>query len=525
MVCSSLFARKHFSPIEQLTLERSLQELDSAILQKPMFHKYHEVRLDSFKQELSQTHDLWKAYHLCGSLFYEYLHFQADSSLHYIEQKAQLLPLLKAPHLQDEIHINRAEVYNIKGMYTEALAELRATHPEEMTEGMRRYYYSVYANYYNYLSSYHQTDALSRKYKWQSDLYRDSVFMLLPPGTDREIVFADKLILSHKPEEAIQKLKKQLRMNEDTKRRVYLFYVLSDAYAMRNDTISQMYYLAETAVQDLYMSVREYAALQKLGWLLYRQGNLERAYNYLKCSMDDAFNCNSRLRFAEIKDYSIVVDKAYLDMQNQKYATMRRTVIVTTLLVVLMLASIIMLIYWMKKLQRMKRLLADSNEQLKTANHDLAMTGKIKEAYIGRYLSHCVAYIEKLDQYRRSLVKLAMASKIEELFKTLRSEKFIKDERVNFYKEFDRSFLDLFPNFVNNFNQLLPEDQRTWPKPGELLNTELHVFALIRLGVTETASIAYFLEYSLSTVYNYRSRFRLKALHGKDIFEQEVMAL
>ena len=129
LVCSSLFARKHFSPIEQLTLERSLQELDSAILQKPMFHKYHEVRLDSFKQELSQTHDLWKAYHLCGSLFYEYLHFQADSSLHYIEQKAQLLPLLKAPHLQDEIHINRAEVYNIKGMYTESLAELQATPP------------------------------------------------------------------------------------------------------------------------------------------------------------------------------------------------------------------------------------------------------------------------------------------------------------------------------------------------------------------------------------------------------------
>ena len=212
-------------------------------------------------------------------------------------------------------------------------------------------------------------------------------------------------------------------------------------------------------------------------------------------------------------------------MQNQKYVTMRRTVIVTVMLVVVMLASIITLVYWMKKLQRMKRLLAENNEQLTITNHNLAITGKIKEAYIGRYLSHCVEYIEKLNQYRRSLVKLAMASKIEELFKTLRSEKFIKEERENFYKEFDRSFLDLFPNFVNDFNQLLPEDQRTYPKPGELLNTELRVFALIRLGATETANIAYFLGYSLSTVYNYRSRFRLKALHGKDLFEQEVMAL
>lgn len=390
---------------------------------------------------------------------------------------------------------------------------------------MRRYYYSVYANYYAYLANYHQVEELDRKYKNLSDLYRDSVFMLLPPGTDREIIFADKLIFSHKPEEAIQKLKEQLRTNKDTKRRVYLYYVLSDAYAMCNDSISQMYYLAQTAIQDLHMSVREYAALQKLGWHLYKQGNLERAYNYLRCSMNDAFDCNSRLRFAEIKDYSIVVNKAYIDMQNQKYVTMRRTVIVTVMLVVVMLASIIMLVYWMKKLQRMKRLLAENNEQLTITNHNLAITGKIKEAYIGRYLSHCVEYIEKLDQYRRSLVKLAMASKIEELFKTLRSEKFIKEERENFYKEFDRSFLDLFPNFVNDFNQLLPEDQRTYPKPDELLNTELRVFTLIRLGVTETANIAYFLGYSLSTVYNYRSRFRLKALHGKDLFEQEVMAL
>lgn len=127
---------------------------------------------------------------------------------------------------------------------------------------MRRYYYSVYANYYAYLANYHQVEELDRKYKNLSDLYRDSVFMLLPPGTDREIIFADKLIFSHKPEEAIQKLKEQLRTNKDTKRRVYLYYVLSDAYAMCNDSISQMYYLAQTAIQDLHMSVREYAALQ-----------------------------------------------------------------------------------------------------------------------------------------------------------------------------------------------------------------------------------------------------------------------
>ena len=145
--------------------------------------------------------------------------------------------------------------------------------------------------------------------------------------------------------------------------------------------------------------------------------------------------------------------------------------------------------------------------------------------YIARYLDRCVGYLEKLEQYRRSLEKLAMASKIDELFKTIRSEQFIRDERKNFYNEFDKSFLDLFPNFIHDFNELLTDEGKIYPKQGELLNTELRIFALIRLGVTDANRIAHFLGYSLATVYNYRSKIRNKAAGDKDRFEQRVMNL
>ena len=101
----------------------------------------------------------------------------------------------------------------------------------------------------------------------------------------------------------------------------------------------------------------------------------------------------------------------------------------------------------------------------------------------------------------------------------------MKDERKRFYNEFDRSFLDLFPDFIEDFNGLLVEEGRIYPKSGEILNTELRIFALIRLGVTDTARIAHFLGYSLATVYNYRSKIRNKAAGDKDRFEQEVMNL
>lgn len=94
-----------------------------------------------------------------------------------------------------------------------------------------------------------------------------------------------------------------------------------------------------------------------------------------------------------------------------------------------------------------------------------------------------------------------------------------------FYNEFDKSFLNLFPDFIEDFNKLLVEEGRIYPKPTELLNTELRIFALIRLGVTDAARIAHFLGYSLATVYNYRSKIRNRAVGDKEIFEQEVMKL
>lgn len=95
----------------------------------------------------------------------------------------------------------------------------------------------------------------------------------------------------------------------------------------------------------------------------------------------------------------------------------------------------------------------------------------------------------------------------------------------NFYNEFDKSFLELFPNFIADFNNLLTDEGKIYPKPGEILNTELRIFALIRLGVTDANRIAYFLGYSLATVYNYRSKIRNRAKGNKDNFEQTVMEL
>jgi tetratricopeptide (TPR) repeat protein len=293
---------------------------------------------------------------------------------------------------------------------------------------------------------------------------------------------------------------------------------------MKKDTEKEIYYLILTAIADLESSVREYASLQKLAHLMYEQGDIDRAYKYLSCSMEDAVACNARLRFIEVTEFFPIIDKAYKLKEEKERVVSRTMLISVSLLSLFLLVAIFFLYRWMKKLSAMRHDLSLANEQMQVVNKELEQTGKIKEVYIARYLDRCVNYLDKLETYRRSLAKLAMASRIEDLFKAIKSEQFIRDERDEFYNEFDKS-LKLFPNFISAFNELLVEEARVYPKSDELLTTELRIFALIRLGVVDSNKIAHFLGYSLATIYNYRSRMRNKAAGDKDMFEQNVMNL
>lgn len=510
---------------QSVSLQQVLNELDRVILQKEIYHSQREENIQNLKERLQHSSDIWEKYNLCGSLFYEYLHYQADSSLYYINGKSKILPELNRPDLKNEIIINRAEVMGVMSMYNEALLELQKINPHELEKGALDYYYRTYRAYYGWIADYTAEASAKRKYLKQTDLYRDSILLLSSPGPDRDIVFAEKKLLYNKPDEAITLLKQLSSQPQSMQKLVYINYTLSEAYEVKKDVEKQMYYLAQTAILDMKMAVREYASLQKLARLIYEQGDLERAYRYLNCSMEDAVACNARLRFLEVTEVYPIIDKAYKVKKAEEQAITKKLLVCISLLAFLLIVATFYLYYWMKKLSAMRKSLYESNTQLVAVNSKLAQTGKIKEEYIARYLDRCVSYLEKLEQYRRSLEKLAMASKIEELFKTIRSEQFLRDERKNFYNEFDKSFLDLFPNFINDFNNLLSEDGKIYPKSGELLNTELRIFALIRLGVTDAARIAHFLGYSLATVYNYRSKIRNKAIGDKENFEQEVMNL
>lgn len=505
--------------------EPVLKELDKTIEQKSAFHLKKKKEIDDIKMRLNRSKDNSEKYDLCGSLFYLYLHYQADSALYYINGKMNLLPLLEQPDLEHEIMINRAEVMGVMGMYNEALDQLQQVHSKDMEYETLNYYYRTFRAYYGWIADYTTNIEEKQKYLEKTDVYRDSILITAGSGVDRDIVWAERLMVTGKLDSSLVVLGNLADKKQNMRQKAYTYYTLSEVYDAMGNVDKQIYYLAMTAIVDLQSATREYASLQKLAYLVYKQGDLDRAYKYLNCSMEDAVSCNARLRFIEVTQFFPIIDKAYKLKDAKERQVSRALLISVSILSLFLIAAIFYLYRWMKKLSVMRRDLSLANKQMQEVNEELAQTGKIKEVYIARYLDRCVIYLDKLELYRRSLAKLAMASRIDDLFKAIKSEQFIRDERKDFYNEFDKSFLELFPHFITSFNKLVVEEGRIYPKSGELLTTELRIFALIRLGVTDSNRIAHFLGYSLATIYNYRSKMRNKAVGDKDTFEQEVMNL
>ena len=98
-------------------------------------------------------------------------------------------------------------------------------------------------------------------------------------------------------------------------------------------------------------------------------------------------------------------------------------------------------------------------------------------------------------------------------------------DHAELLKNFDTAFLRLFPNFIEDFNKLLKPDQQVKISKEELLNTELRIFALIRLGVDDSSKIADFLHYSANTIYNYRARAKKDSIVPREEFEMNVMRI
>ena len=431
-----------------------------------------------------------------------------------------------------------ASLHAATGMYQEAIDVLEEVRREDLPVSLTRDYYACKEQVYREISGNSRDPQSIRRYEDKSFVYRDSLAMMLPEDAGKRVELQELALRADgRTDEALRINDTRLaKIPFGTPEYALTSYQRAMIYRQKKDREKEKYYLALSSLSDIQSAITDHASLWMLADLLLKDGDIERAYHYIRFSWDETNRFRARSRSWQSADILSLIDKNYQATIEGKNRILVAYLTLISVLTLLLISAIVYIYRQMKRLAEARNHLQETNEQLKvlngelyqmndrlqSANLELSESNRIKEEYIGRFMSLCSSYIDKLDGYRRMVYKMVSSGQIGELVKVTRSSKGLEAELNALYKNFDTAFLHLFPNFVTQFNSLLLEDEQVVLKRDELLNTELRIFALIRLGINDSSQIAEFLRYSVNTIYNYRAKVKNKACVSRDDFENLV---
>lgn len=514
-----------------------LLRLDTALVNRPQYIAARE-------QHIATTTALYRVaeretkYRFAQQLYSEYEGFDNDSALFYAEQS-----LLLARRYMDEAAVQRstvccAQCMAMAGSYRAALEQLQPLQ-DRILPDVANLYYKV----------------LSLTYIWQAEFTtiqaeRDSARSQILPlrahilETESDtVLYAQEealMLLEESPRAAIRLLLPvyyALPERSDSVR--YLANTLGSCYQrlywQTDDPAMQdtaLFYFAQSALCDMQHGVLEHASLREVALILFQRGDVERAYQYMNCCIEDADRSKARLRTIEMAGDMPLILNTYRQMileQQHKQHILILSLGIGSCALVLFLLVLMWLLRRRRVLNRQLSLLngqlQDINRRLSVTNAQLKDSNRIRDAYVTRYMSECSHIIEAMSQYHKTLLRASLSDQPKNLFQLVKSTEVIDRTLREFYNHFDATFLSLFPQFVADFNTLLhPDEQFALPQQGHL-STELRIFALIRLGITDSEDIAHFLRLSVKTVYNYRTQTRNRALSDRDHLEERVLQI
>lgn len=535
------------------------EQLDKIVENLDEYLNQRLSRIDKTKESFVGTKELTKRYELGKELFAEYSQVMNDSALKYSKICIEIAKKLNRKDMEAECYIRMAHQYAKSGDYSDASRYFEKVHSEDMTAQSRLEYYSGLSHLYREMATYSNETQHKQEYHTLSNAYCDS---LLNNADTASILWISRKVGRLLKQDEIQKAKYYSdvwlsKVKPDTPAYAYMAYFRSAVYGRMGDHEMEEYWLALSAIYDLKCAVMNQASLWNLAEKLSHKGELERAYNYVESAWRCASIFNVHLRSWQISPVLTII--------NNKYKSHLRNVnriswILTGAVSLLALVMLGLYIYVKRKrkqlaiarnelkasndeLESLNEQLSANNEKLSESNNLLSETNlllqntneqlhnsiihlndsnRIKDEYIGKFFSTCSEYIDKLDQYRIKIQRKLKVKQYNDLLHLVSSEQLKEDELKKLLENFDTIFLQLFPTFVHDFNSLLRPEERIYPSVKNSLNTELRIFALIRLGIDKSSKIAEFLHISPNSIYVYRTNTKNKATGNRDNFEHFV---
>jgi len=497
--------------------------LDKTIEKRAIYTSEKEQKIEGIKRLLKREHSPEKRFQLNNTLIAEYQSFICDSALGYIDRNIQLANSLNNRELMDESKLRLAFVLSISGLFTQASEVFDSIEYGSLPHHLKVFYCWGYIRYNENLIKYTDHPKYETVHIQEIARCRDTLMRLLGEGTDTYLKEKSFKLKAEGAFEASAEIQTELFKKEQVDSHGYAMAAmgLSMIHKELGNQSLQEKYLLLAALTDVRLAVKENESLLTLAIYLYEQGDVNRAYNYIQAALDDANFYNSRFRNAVIARTQPKIEALYLTKIEQQRRNLRSYALAISVFLVVLVITLYFLYKQIKSVSRARRNLNTMNGQLISANQRLDEANLIRERYIGYYINQCAVYLDKLDEFRKTVNRKIKAGQLDELQKLSVSTATLEKDAQELYTDFDSTFLEVYPNFVEEFNALLREDERYVLKKDHL-NTELRIFALIRLGITDVNQIATFLRYSIQTIYNYKSKVKGKAAVDIDHFEEKV---
>ena len=533
-----------------------LHSLDSLLEQQDLFVRVKEERIKQLKMQYSRVKDVKELYAMNRMVYLEYRVYDADSALHYINKNIQLAQQTNNRTWEVVSLLEQSFVLTSSGLLTEASKAVSDIQPEELPQNLRSEYFGRLCTLYSRLRDYSSENSqLSEHYNNLQKTFRDSVYLTATPDELRYWNCRAWLYLGTPEIEPVKQAFEENKqtLSNDSRKYSIATYNLSAIYRSENNESKYLENLILSAMADIRSVNGDIGSLQEIAEYLFKHGEIDRAYNYILYCSQKAMLFHNRVRIVKMSHLQNQIYKAYQEQSRTQQKRLQASLIAVSFLFLVLIGALLFIRKQMRRLkeanlkldstnqklsvnmdalstahQRLEEVnmqLKDLNTQLQEVNDQLRESNYVKEEYIGYVFNICSTYISKLEEFRKNINRKLKVGQIEDVKAITDSSATASNELKEFYQNFDTIFLHLYPDFVDDFNALLLPEERIELKEGELLNTELRIHALIRLGITDSVKIADFLHCSAQTVYNNRLRTRNKSIIPKEDFINAVKKL
>ena len=525
-----MMAKSTLATTDIVDEQHLLKLLDEYIERRELYTEQKEEKIKQLKIKLRIADSNTSRLSILNTIYREYYTYRYDSAMVYANRGLSLALSYNNTYYATLNRINRAAVLSTGGFYSQAETLLNEIGENNVPHQLKQYYYYTTTWLYSYWEAFCDKSEFKDYYR-QKKLQ----FLRLTVNTTHSNYVGLYAYLSGELAYLENPLGKNVLRhytiainNSLVNSRVHASAAYCIARYYREIGNMQLYekYIVEAAISDMVCPLKENLALQELSTYLYKKDPkyANRAARYIYCSMEDAQFYNNRLRMLEISNIQPIIATANQEALAHKERIVRGVLAVVSFLSLVLMGMALLGYKQTKWLARSRREVKSQNLKLTELNEKLIATNHRRETSMRLFMDISAVYIRKLIEYRKLVGRKIKANQTADLLKTINSYKLAEEEATTFYTRFDRAFIELYPGFVEELNHLLlPDAKIELPSPNSL-TTEVRIFALMRLGVTDSQEIATLLFYSTQTIYNYKSAMRTRAIN-RETFDEDINRL